>query len=60
MAFVPGPTASRASEGDRGLLSRLETPTETKGGHFVPVGARFVTPTGTKGSFYPGWYHQPG
>ena len=31
MAFVPGPTASRASGGDGGLLSRLETPTGTKG-----------------------------
>ena len=39
MAFVPGPTASRASGGDMGLLSRLETPTGTKVPPFVPVGA---------------------
>ena len=38
MAFVPGPKASRASGGDRGLLSRLEVPTRTKGPPFVPVG----------------------
>ena len=38
MAFVPGPKASRASEGDRGLLSRLEVPTRTKVPPFVPVG----------------------
>ena len=38
VAFVPGPTASRASGGDRGLLSRLEAPTGAKGGTFVPVG----------------------
>ena len=38
MAFVPGPTASRASGGDRGLLSRLEPPTGIKGPAFVPVG----------------------
>ena len=38
MAFVPGPKASRASGGDRGLLSRLEVPTWTKGPPFVAVG----------------------
>ena len=38
MAFVPGPKASWASEGDRGLLSRLEVPTRTKVLPFVPVG----------------------
>ena len=38
VAFVSGPMASRASGGDRGLLSRLEAPTETKGETFVPVG----------------------
>jgi len=38
VAFVPGPKASRASGGDRGLLSRLEIPTWTKGRPFVPVG----------------------
>ena len=52
MAFVPGPTASRA-RGDRGLLSQLETPTGTKRGHFIPVG-------GSRGAFYPGWWLQPG
>jgi len=44
VAFVPGPKASRASGGDRGLLSRVEAPTRTKGppdkrpNHFIPVG----------------------
>ena len=38
MAFVPGPTASRANVGDRGFLSRVEPPTRTKGPPFVPVG----------------------
>ena len=38
MVFVPGPTASRASGGDRGLLSRLEAPTGIKGPLFVSVG----------------------
>ena len=70
MAFVPGPTASRASGGDRGLLSRVEPPTWTKGPPFVPVGvtnrdkrtllSRLVLPTGTKGPFCPGWCYQPG
>ena len=39
VAFVPGPTASRASGGgeDRGLLSRLVPPTGTKGiGPLIP------------------------
>ena len=31
VAFVPGPTASRAGGGDRGLWTRLEAPTGTKG-----------------------------
>jgi len=39
VAFVPGPTASRASGRDGGLLSRLETPTGTKWEPFVPVRA---------------------
>jgi len=38
VAFVPGPTASRASRGDRCLLSRVEASTETKGPYFVPFG----------------------
>ena len=38
VAFVTGPTASRAGGGDRGLWSRLEAPTGTKGPPFVPVG----------------------
>ena len=38
MGFVPGPKASRASGGDRGLFSRLEVPTRTKDPPFVPVG----------------------
>ena len=37
VAFVPGPTASRASGRDMGLLSRLEAPTGIKGHPFVPV-----------------------
>ena len=37
MVFVPGPTVSRASGRDRGLLSRLEVSTRTKNPPFVPV-----------------------
>ena len=37
-ALVPGLMASRAAWGHRGLLSRLEPPTRTKGPTFVPVG----------------------
>ena len=63
VAFVPGPTASRASVGDRGLLSRLEggllsrlvAPTGTKGRGLLfrleppTLLSRLVSPTGTKG-----------
>ena len=35
VVFVPGPTASRAGGGDRGLWSRLEAPTGIKGTPFV-------------------------
>ena len=37
VVFVSGPTASRASGGDRGLLSRLEASTGTKVPFFVSV-----------------------
>ena len=73
MAFVPGPTASRASGGDRGLLSRLETPTGIKEGSFVPVSgsnrdkmpAYPFVPVGDtnrdkRPPFCPGWCLQPG
>ena len=59
--------------GDWGLLSRLEAPTGTKGGHFIPVGgsnrdkmpARPFVPVGAtnldkRGVFCPGWCLQPG
>ena len=67
VAFVPGPKASRASGGDRDLLSRVEPPTGTKGGPFIPVGAsnrdkrslssplaRLAVGPGTKATFCPG------
>ena len=58
VAFVPGPKEREG--GDRGLLSRVEPPTRTKGpllsGLVAPLGtkgptllSRVVTPTGTKG-----------
>ena len=46
MTFVPISTAIRASGGDRGLLSRLEAPTGTKG--CASLLSRLVSPTGTK------------
>ena len=58
MAFVPGPTASRANVGDRGFLSRVEPPTRTKGPPFVPVGGS--TRDKRSNPFYPGWCYQPG
>ena len=68
VAFVPGPTASRANVGDRGFLSRVEPPTRTKAPPFVPVGgstrdkrplsppplARLAFGPGTKATFCPG------
>ena len=45
VAFIPGPTASRA-RGDRGILSRLVAPPGTKGPTLL---SRLVLPTGTKG-----------
>ena len=70
MAFVPGPTASRASGGTGAfcpgwryqpgqkvpLLSRLVASPGTKGPTLL---SRLVTPTRIK-PFYPGWWHQPG
>jgi len=56
VAFVPGPTASRAG-GDRDIWSRLEAPTRTKGHPFVPFGG---SNRDKKGSFSPGWFLQLG
>ena len=58
MAFVPGPTASRANVGNMGFLSRVEPPTRTKGPPFVPVGGS--TRDKRAQPFYPGWCYQPG
>ena len=41
------------SRGDRGLLSRVEPPTGTKGPPFVPVGGS--TRDKRSNPFYPGW-----
>src|SRR6185436_10856955 len=46
------------SRGDRGLLSRVEPPTGTKGPPFVPVGDS--TRDKRSNPFYPGWWYQPG
>ena len=55
MAFVPGPTASRANVGDRGLLSWVEPPTGTKRENpLSPTSARLAVGPGTKATFCPG------
>ena len=65
----PGPKAPLLSrllaptgiKDPRGLLSRLEPPTGTKGGHFCPGWCLAGATNGDKrGSFCPGWCLQPG
>ena len=56
MAFVPGPTASRAS-GGIGVFCPGWSHQPGQKRDFL---SRLVAPPGTKGPFCPGWCYQPG
>ena len=57
VAFVPGPTASRASGGIWAFRPGWSHQPGQKGQVFL---SWLVAPPGTKGPFCPGWCYQPG